>query len=53
MQQKQKEVEKMSIAISKEDIRTFEKLITISQIAPIKERIRTFEKKYGYKFEEF
>lgn len=46
-------VRKMSITISKEDVRTFEKLITISQIAPIKERIRIFEKKYGYTFEEF
>ncbi|MBE0479206.1 hypothetical protein IBX65_08880 [Candidatus Aerophobetes bacterium] len=43
----------MSIVVSKEDVRTFEKLLTISQIAPIKERIRTFEKKYGYTFEEF
>ena len=36
----------MSITVSKEEIKTFEKLTAISQIAPIKERIRFFEKKY-------
>ena len=43
----------MSIIISKEDVKTFEKLIIISQMAPIKERIKTFEKKYGYTLKEF
>jgi hypothetical protein len=39
--------------VSKEEIKTFEKLTAISQIAPIKERIRLFEKKYGYTFKVF
>jgi len=43
----------MSITVSKEEIKTFEKLSAISQIAPIKERIRFFEKKYGYTFKVF
>ena len=43
----------MSITVSKEEIKTFEKLTAISQIAPIKERIRFFEKKYWYTFKVF
>jgi len=43
----------MSITVSKEKIKTFEKLMTISQIAPIKERIRFFEKKHGCTFKVF
>jgi len=43
----------MSITVSKEEIKTFEKLTAISQIVPIKERIRFFEKKYGCTFEMF
>ena len=37
----------MSIRVSKDEVRVFEKLKAISQIAPIKERIRFFEGKYG------
>jgi len=33
--------------VSVEDIKTFEKLNLISQMAPVKERIRSFERKYG------
>ena len=43
----------MSITVSKEEVKTFEKLMTISQIAPIKERITFFEKKYGCPFKVF
>ncbi len=43
----------MSLVVSAEDVRAFERLKAISQIAPIKERIRSFEKKYGYDFEAF
>ena len=37
----------MSITVSKEEIKGFEKLKAIAQIAPIRERIRFFESKYG------
>ena len=37
----------MSITVSKEEIKGFEKLKAISQIAPVRERIRFFESKYG------
>ena len=43
----------MSITVSKEEVRGFEKLKAISQIAPIKERIRFFECKYGCRLGEF
>lgn len=43
----------MSIIISIDEIKTFERLKTIAQIAPLKERIRSFERKYGCKFEDF
>lgn len=43
----------MSITVSKEEIKGFEKLRAISQIAPIKERIRFFECKYGCTLGEF
>ena len=43
----------MSITVSKEEVRGFEKLKTISQIAPINERIRYFERKYGCTLGEF
>ena len=33
--------------VSVDDIKTFEKLKLISQMAPVKERIRSFESKYG------
>jgi len=43
----------MSIRVSKDEVRVFEKLKAISQIAPIKERIRFFESKYGCTLGEF
>ena len=43
----------MSIIMSKDEIKGFEKLKAISQIAPIKERLRFFESKYKCTFEEF
>lgn len=43
----------MSITVSKEEVKGFEKLKAISQIAPIKERIRFFESKYGCTLGEF
>ena len=43
----------MSITVSKEEVKGFEKLKAISQIAPIKERIRFFETKYGCTLGEF
>ena len=49
----EKGVKEMSITVSREEVKTFEKLKAISQIAPIKERIRFFERKYKYIFEIF
>jgi hypothetical protein len=43
----------MSITVSRDEVKGFEKLKTISQIAPIKERIRFFESKYGCTLGEF
>lgn len=43
----------MSLVVSAEDVRAFERLKAISQIAPIKERIKFFEKKYGCTLETF
>ena len=43
----------MVIKISKEDIKTLEKLNIISQIAPIKDKIKGFERKYSCSFQEF
>ena len=43
----------MSITVSKEEVKGFEKLKAISQIAPIKERIRFFDGKYGCTLGEF
>jgi len=43
----------MSIRASKDEVRVFEKLKAISQIAPIKERIRFFESKYSCTLGEF
>lgn len=39
--------------VSREEIKTFEKLNVISQIAPIRDKIRYFEKKYGCTLEVF
>ncbi len=43
----------MVIKISKEDIKTLEKLNIISQIAPIKDKIKALVRKYGCSFQEF
>ncbi len=45
--------EDTSIVVSVDDIKAFEKLKLISQIAPVKERIRTFERKYGCNLHAF
>ena len=39
--------EDTSIIISIDDVRAFERLKLISQIAPLRERIRSLERKYG------
>ena len=39
--------EDASIVVSVDDIKAFEKLKLISQMAPVKERIRFYEKKHG------
>ncbi|HPU44276.1 MAG TPA: hypothetical protein PLS98_08705 [Dictyoglomaceae bacterium] len=44
---------RMVIKISKEDIKTLERLNIISQIAPVKEKIKTFEERYNCSFQEF
>ncbi len=43
----------MSIVVSAEDIKAFERLKAISQMAPIRERIKSFERKYGCSLEAF
>lgn len=43
----------MSITVSRDEVKGFEKLKAIAQIAPIKERIRFFERKYGCTLGEF
>jgi molybdopterin converting factor small subunit len=43
----------MAITVSKDEVRVFEKLKSISYMAPLKEKIRFFEEKYGCTFEEF
>ena len=45
--------EDTSIVVSVDDIKAFEKLKLISQIAPVKERIRYFENKYKCDVEVF
>ncbi len=39
--------EDTSIVVSADDVRTFEKLKLISQIAPLKDKIRSFQRRYG------
>jgi hypothetical protein len=39
--------EDVSIVITVDDIKTFERLKLISQMAPVKEIINSFERKYG------
>lgn len=43
----------MSLVVSADDVKAFERLKAISQIAPIRERIKFFEEKYGCNFETF
>ena len=43
----------MAITVSKDEVRLFEKLKSISYMAPLKEKIRFFEEKYGCTFDEF
>ncbi|USS41043.1 hypothetical protein NF865_02160 [Thermococcus aggregans] len=43
----------MEVVISKKDLKTYEKLKLISEIAPIRERIKMFERKYNCSLEEF
>ena len=43
----------MSIQVSKDEVRVFEKLKAISQLAPIKEKIRFFECNSGCTLDEF
>jgi len=43
----------MAITVSKEEVRVFERLKSISHMAPLKEKIRFFEAKYGCTLEEF
>ena len=38
--------EDTSIVVSVDDVKTFEKLKLISQIAPLKDKIRSFQRKY-------
>jgi hypothetical protein len=39
--------------VSKDDVKVFEKLKSISHMAPLKEKIRFFEEQYGCTSEEF
>jgi len=43
----------MAITVSKEEVRVFERLKSISHMVPLKEKIRFFEAKYSCTFEEF
>ncbi|MFB0561935.1 MAG: hypothetical protein ACETWM_12100 [Candidatus Lokiarchaeia archaeon] len=43
----------MDLTVSREEIREYQKLKIISQIAPIREKIMFFERKYGCSFEDF
>ncbi|MHA1264649.1 MAG: hypothetical protein ACTSRS_05360 [Candidatus Helarchaeota archaeon] len=43
----------MSIIISGDEIKEYEKLKIISQLTPVREKIRFFENKYSCSFEEF
>jgi hypothetical protein len=45
--------EDASIVVTVDDIKTFEKLKLISQIAPVKERINSFERKHGCNLRAF
>ena len=41
------------IVVTVDDIKTFEKLKLISQMAPVKERINSLERKHGCSFKAF
>ncbi|RLI78847.1 hypothetical protein DRP05_06000 [Archaeoglobales archaeon] len=43
----------MSIIVSSDEIKEYEKLKIISQLTPVRKKIRFFENKYGCSFEEF
>jgi len=43
----------MSIIVSGDEIKEYERLKIISQLTPVREKIRFFENKYGCSFEEF
>ncbi|WXG41547.1 MAG: hypothetical protein WED07_12415 [Candidatus Freyarchaeum deiterrae] len=43
----------MDLKVSREEIKEYQRLKIISQLAPIRERILFFEKKYGCSFEDF
>jgi len=43
----------MSIVVTSDEIKEYEKLKIISQLTPIREKIKFFENKYGCSFEEF
>jgi hypothetical protein len=45
--------EDASIVVTVDDIKTFEKLKLISQIAPVKERINSYERKHGCNLRAF
>ncbi len=45
--------ENASIVVTVDDIKAFEKLKLISQIAPVKERISSFERKHGCSLRAF
>ena len=42
-----------SLVVSLRDVKAFEKLKVISQLAPLKEKIRSLEKKYGCDLQTF
>lgn len=42
-----------TLKVSREEIKHYEKLKVISQIALVKEKINSFERKYRFSFEEF
>jgi hypothetical protein len=43
----------MNIIVSKNDIKTFERLAIISRKAPVLERVKQFERKYNVQFPAF
>jgi hypothetical protein len=43
----------MAITVSKDEVKVFEKLKSISHMVPLKEKIRFFEEKYGCTLVEF